>query len=192
LLVRLADSAGNDFASEPLPALAEKQVDVTRITKHLSVLLLFSGAALSAGALTWTLAVHAFSPTEANSASYTAQTRINPRIRPDIHGKPWSNLASGDIVERGSPVSVESAPERRDADLEMVELTAATNMRFGPSSSTRVIKVQPAGARLRVKSRDDNWVEVLELESSRTGWVYSKFLTPADPRSSQSAVAHPQ
>jgi uncharacterized protein YgiM (DUF1202 family) len=60
-----------------------------------------------------------------------------------------------------------------------VEITSAVNMRGGPSSANPVIKVQRAGAKLRVLERDGGWVHVAEPETGQTGWIYERYVSAA-------------
>jgi uncharacterized protein YgiM (DUF1202 family) len=68
---------------------------------------------------------------------------------------------------------------RKLADMqEWVEVIDSVNMRQGPSSANPVIKVQLAGTKLRVASRDRRWVEVVTPETGDTGWVFGKHVKP--------------
>ena len=61
---------------------------------------------MSAGALSWVLAVQMFSPTQANSASQnSAQTEINSGELGEIQGIAVSNLAAGDIADHSQPLT---------------------------------------------------------------------------------------
>lgn len=64
-----------------------------------------------------------------------------------------------------------------------VEVVDAVNMRQGPSSANAVIKVQLAGTKLQVASREGKWVEVIEPDTGGTGWVFDQFLKPIAPAS---------
>jgi hypothetical protein len=80
-------------------------------------------------------------------------------------------------------------PQRKE---EWVEVTDAVNMRGGGSSSEPVIKVQLEGERLRVASRNGGWVEVVEPETELTGWVYERYVKPAQPESKQAGLVDPE
>jgi uncharacterized protein YgiM (DUF1202 family) len=79
------------------------------------------------------------------------------------------------------PEGVEQSPVDTNRDSEWVEVTDAANMRSGASSADPVIKVQREGARLRVVSRDGNWINVVEPGSELQGWVYKKYVQLAEP-----------
>ena len=68
---------------------------------------------------------------------------------------------------------------------EWVEATDAVNMRSGPSSANPVLQVHLEGAHLRVASRNGKWIEVVDPNTSREGWVYEKFVKPITPTSRQ-------
>jgi uncharacterized protein YgiM (DUF1202 family) len=68
---------------------------------------------------------------------------------------------------------------------EWVEVTDAVNMRSGPSSANPVLQMHREGAHLRVASRKGKWIEVVDPNTSREGWVYEKFLRPIKPTSRQ-------
>lgn len=79
---------------------------------------------------------------------------------------------------------------RKLADMqEWVEVIDSVNMRQGPSSADPVIKVQLAGTKLRVASRDRRWVEVVTPETGDTGWVFGKYVKsiPSEQRRADAA-----
>ena len=43
------------------------------------------------------------------------------------------------------------------------------------------VKVADKGLKVRVVARDKNWVQVTDPKTSTTGWIYNRFLTPAEP-----------
>ena len=70
-----------------------------------------------------------------------------------------------------------------------VEVVDAVNMRLGPSSANAVIKVQLAGTKLEVASREGKWVEVIEPATGGTGWVFDDYLKPVAPASRRAEAA---
>lgn len=85
-------------------------------------------------------------------------------------------------------LSADDDSQRQRRDDEWVEVTDAVNMRSGDSSSDPVIKVQLEGERLRVASRNGDWVEVVEPETELTGWVYERYVKPVQPESKQAGL----
>lgn len=103
--------------------------------------------------------------------------------------KPVAEMAA---LDRPGPSRPQSAllgqnPERVARELaarrSWVEVVDAVNMRQGPSSANAVIKVQLAGTKLRVASRDGSWIEVVEPETGGTGWVFEDYVKPLTPAS---------
>jgi len=63
----------------------------------------------------------------------------------------------------------QNSTEAGDRNVDWVEVLDAVNIRNGASSAGSVVKVQLEGARLRVVSREGNWLEVVEPESGLQG-----------------------
>jgi SH3-like domain-containing protein len=76
-----------------------------------------------------------------------------------------------------------------DDDKEWVEVIDAVNMRSGPSSAKPVLRVQMAGARLQVASRDGRWVEVVEPDTGQRGWVFERHVKLVEASSRRAAIA---
>lgn len=91
---------------------------------------------------------------------------------PDAH--PSSPLLGADL---------ERVARELEARRSWVEVVDAVNMRQGPSSANAVIKVPLAGTKLQVSSREGSWVEVVELETGGTGWVFEDYVKPVAPAS---------
>ncbi|MGK2921168.1 MAG: SH3 domain-containing protein [Methyloceanibacter sp.] len=70
-----------------------------------------------------------------------------------------------------------------------VEVVDAVNMRQGPSSANAVIRVQLAGTKLRVASREGKWVEVFEPDTAETGWVFDAYVKRIAPVSRRAEAA---
>jgi hypothetical protein len=59
---------------------------------------------------------------------------------------------------------------------EWVEVAGAVNVRESPSASGQTLRVAQKGAKLRVMSREGNWVQVSDPNTSETGWIYARFV----------------
>ncbi len=59
---------------------------------------------------------------------------------------------------------------------EWVEVAGAVNVRELPSATGQTLRVAPKGAKLRVMSREGNWVQVSDPTTSETGWIYARFV----------------
>ncbi len=68
-----------------------------------------------------------------------------------------------------------------DASAEWVEVSSAVDMHSRPQQNSETVKVWDRGVKLRVNSREKNWVQVTDPETSASGWIYSRFLKPAEP-----------
>ncbi len=65
---------------------------------------------------------------------------------------------------------------------EWVEVAGDVNVRASPSSTGNTLRVASKGTKLRVISRDGNWVQVSDPATSQTGWIYARFVeTSAAP-----------
>jgi SH3 domain-containing protein len=75
----------------------------------------------------------------------------------------------------GSPADAAQAPG------EWMETKTAVDMHAKAEQSSETVKVAEGGVKMRVTARDKNWVQVTDPKSSTTGWIYNRFLRPADP-----------
>jgi Bacterial SH3 domain len=68
-----------------------------------------------------------------------------------------------------------------EAPAEWVEIVSAVDMHARPQQSSQTVKVVEKGLKLRVTARDRNWVQVSDPKTSTQGWIYKRFLKPAEP-----------
>jgi uncharacterized protein YgiM (DUF1202 family) len=122
------------------------------------------------------LAGERFTPVPSPSASET-ETIASVRA---TKARPQSALLGSD------PQRVAQEAEERQSWVEVVD---AVNMRQGPSSANAVIRVQLAGTKLRVESREGQWVEVSEPDSGETGWVFDAYVKSIAPASRRAEAA---
>jgi hypothetical protein len=73
------------------------------------------------------------------------------------------------------------APEEPQAPAEWMVTKAAVDMHAKAEQSSETVKVADKGLKLRVTARDKNWVQVTDPKTSTSGWIYNRFLTPAEP-----------
>jgi hypothetical protein len=57
---------------------------------------------------------------------------------------------------------------------------APVDMHAKAEQSSETVKVADKGLKVRVTARDKNWVQVTDPKTSTTGWIYNRFLTPAE------------
>jgi hypothetical protein len=67
-----------------------------------------------------------------------------------------------------------------DDPAEWMETKTAVDMHAKAQQSSETVKVAEGGLKVRVTARDKNWVQVTDPTSSTTGWIYNRFLKPAD------------
>ena len=75
----------------------------------------------------------------------------------------------------GSPADETPAPA------EWMETKTAVDMHAKAEQTSETVKVAEGGVKMRVTARDKNWVQVTDPKSSTTGWIYNRFLQPAEP-----------
>ncbi len=68
-----------------------------------------------------------------------------------------------------------------DASAEWVEVANPVDMHAKPQQNSETVKIWGRGVKLRVDARDKNWVQVTDPETSASGWIYTRFLKPAEP-----------
>ncbi len=74
-----------------------------------------------------------------------------------------------------------SPTEEAQAPAEWMETKTAVDMHAKAQQSSETVKVAEGGVKMRVMARDKNWVQVTDPATSTTGWIYNRFLTPAEP-----------
>ena len=57
-----------------------------------------------------------------------------------------------------------------------MEAASDVNVRASPSATGETLRVAAKGAKLRVRSRQGNWVQVADPATSDTGWIYARFV----------------
>ncbi len=72
------------------------------------------------------------------------------------------------------------APAEPKAPTEWMVTKAAVDMHAKATQSSETVKIASKGLKLRVVARDKKWVQVTDPKTSTTGWIYNRFLTPAE------------
>ena len=116
---------------------------------------------------------HAISPDEPayESPALTAPPPARPR----------------ELAGPASSEPVQEVPEVESADIFIV--TAAATIRNGPSKSSKKIGIATAGAKLRVKARENDWVQFVDPSSGNTGWIQSALLATASESEAHSLAS---
>ena len=63
---------------------------------------------------------------------------------------------------------------------EWMETKTAVDMHAKAQQWSETVKVADKGLKVRVTARDKNWIQVHDPKTSTTGWIYNRFLKPAD------------
>jgi len=95
---------------------------------------------------------------------------------PDIEAAEPETGAQEDTPLETASVEDVSLPDRRPeppADTNWIRPTAWVNLRDGPSSTAKVIKIVAKGVKLRVLGRKRGWVQVEDPSNSQSGWIYA-------------------
>jgi Bacterial SH3 domain len=74
----------------------------------------------------------------------------------------------------GAPADEPAAPA------EWMVTKTAVDMHAKAQQSSETVKVAQGGIRVRVTGRHRGWIQVQDPTSSTTGWIYNRFLKPAD------------
>jgi uncharacterized protein YgiM (DUF1202 family) len=136
------------------------------------------------GAIVWTNGARA-QPVETASIQ-SKQVEVHsvvvdtPQVISLSHASPeaWDTLPSVQLDEQ-RPATGQAAQTSPDLnEIELLKVNSAANIRSGPSVSTEIIGIAHGGAEVQVASRDSGWVQIIDPWSSRTGWIYSKYLAP--------------
>jgi uncharacterized protein YgiM (DUF1202 family) len=72
------------------------------------------------------------------------------------------------------------ATEAPQAPAEWMVTKAAVDIHAKAEQSSETVKVVDKGLKVRVTARDKNWIQVNDPKTSTTGWIYNRFLTPAE------------
>ncbi|MGH6734781.1 MAG: hypothetical protein ACRECX_01680 [Methyloceanibacter sp.] len=109
------------------------------------------------------------SPAETGSAPTVNKVKV-VSIAPPRETKPHDGA-----MALGSP-----ADEPQGTGEWMVTKTAV-DMHAKAEQSSETVKIAQGGLKVRVTARDKRWIQVTDPATSTTGWIYDRFLTPAEP-----------
>jgi SH3-like domain-containing protein len=117
-------------------------------------------------------------PDTSNAVSQTAmQDTAWTAIDPAAQNSPHAIVPDKPIQTPAGLAA--SGPEVPEA-VEHVRVTSAANIRDGPSASTTLLGVAQAGATAQVVSRQEEWVQIIDPASKKTGWIQSSYLETHD------------
>ena len=113
-----------------------------------------------------------------DSSSFTKEA-ISAHPSNEVPNKPLA------IIEKPAAAVLLETPYQQSTWV-MVLLPARVHT--GPSVDTPIIDFYPVGTPLRVRSYRPDWFEIIEPSTSKTGWIYYKYLG-AISDSEQSKIA---
>jgi hypothetical protein len=112
-------------------------------------------------------------PQQKPSVNADSQPKVNTvktvAVAPPREAKPYDGA-----MALGAP-----ADEPQGTGEWMVTKTAV-DMHAKAEQSSETVKVAQGGVKMRVVARDNRWIQVHDPASSTTGWIYDRFLTPAE------------
>ena len=109
------------------------------------------------------------------------QPAAEAEISPPEEAAPAPMKQSAQESEQPGPLGrlVAAAPELASGE-EWVEVSSPVNVRKGPSSTDETFKVAQKGTKLRVVTREGNWVHIADPATEQEGWIYTRFLKETD------------
>ena len=156
------------------------------LAKYIVSSFILSASAAGLAGLAFFVAAEVFSSThirvgEVRSEFSPPLTTAGPEPSSPVAGTKTAAAANGSIVADSPPQATH---------YEWVEVAEDVNMRVGPTRSSSVLAVKIKGTRMKVASRDANWIEVVDSDTGRKGWIYQKFLrdVPATEEAELSGV----
>ena len=97
------------------------------------------------------------------------RTSATSSVRPQL-------LASEEAPKPGPLSMFMRAATSLSAQEEWMEVKTPVNIRKAPSSTAGSDKVALTGTKLRVVSREGNWVRIADPKTAREGYIYNRFL----------------
>jgi Bacterial SH3 domain len=82
-------------------------------------------------------------------------------------------------VSEAKPASAQSGGTTYQP-VELAKVALAAKVHADASVSSPTLRFYPAGTALQVVSRRNGWVEVADLTSKETGWIFEQYLVAAD------------
>ena len=112
-----------------------------------------------------------------------------PYESPDLIVPP-SAKGEGHNTSPVFPTEQVSAPHA-SPEPELFEVREAASIRNGPSPTAVVIGTASPGAQLRIKARENNWIQFVDPTSGNTGWIETHLVTtPGSPQGGSNVAGH--
>ena len=131
--------------------------------------------------------------------SSNSQRTSLPLRKPDVlkgsSGSDHSQYSESDSGAGGLPISEAKSTSSQSGGtayepIEWTKVTLAAKAHSEASVSSPILRFYQLGTVLQVVSRQNGWVQVTDPTSNETGWVFERYLVPADgPTVTQTALA---
>jgi uncharacterized protein YgiM (DUF1202 family) len=152
-------------------------------------------ALLTAGLIYAVLLFSSSEPEISEPSSGVSQMAVQDtpwtRIDPAAQNSPHAIVPQESVPAPAAPAA--SVVEQVPNEVEHVRVTELANIRDGPSASTTLLGTAQPGATAQVVSRQEEWVQIIDPASRKTGWIQSSSLEthdqPGIPALSQEEVA---
>ena len=99
-------------------------------------------------------------------------------IDPAAQNSPHAIVPARSIPAPTAPAAL--VHEQVPNEVEHVRVTEPANIRDGPSASTTLLGTAQTGATAQVVSRQEEWVQIIDPASRKTGWIQSSSLEAHD------------
>jgi hypothetical protein len=170
------------------------------------------------GTVLFTNAVNLFGPEDRKTLVRETQQSVAPlpkatRAEGSSAAIPQANLQNATAAERRHAISPDqpsfedptllstpstqeepkTLPSQPNVDVvgnEVFRVTADATIRNGPFASAKKIGTAAAGAELKVRARENDWVQFVDPSSGNTGWIHASLVASASP--SEEALTVPQ
>ena len=131
--------------------------------------------------------------------SSNSQRTSLPLRKPDVlkgsSGSDHSQYSESDSGAGGLPISEAKSTSSQSGGtayepIEWTKVTLAAKAHSEASVSSPILRFYQLGTVLQVVSRQNGWVQVTDPTANETGWVFERYLVPADgPTVTQTALA---
>jgi Bacterial SH3 domain len=111
----------------------------------------------------------------------------------DANGSDMGWIYEKLLEPSGSMTSPPPAPQNKNGDQQPVQSErvrvsqSAATVRAGPSSEAAMLFGFPYGRELRVMSREQGWVQIMDPGSEQVGWIEESAVTPSGAEHQQEA-----
>jgi SH3-like domain-containing protein len=91
---------------------------------------------------------------------------------------PAKNSAGSETAAAPAQPSNAEVPPQAPSNPSFVKVMSPASIRIGPSTSAAILGVAQPGAEAQVVARENDWIEIIDPSSKKTGWIHQSFLAP--------------